>query len=89
MNAITTIDKAGRLVVPKQMRDSLHLKAGDELEVEQDGDSLVLRHRISGPNMTREKGILVFDTGGQITVEMVNKTLNQVRGEREQRILGK
>jgi AbrB family looped-hinge helix DNA binding protein len=30
-----TIDKAGRLVVPKEIRDRLGLQPGDELEVEE------------------------------------------------------
>lgn len=37
---ITTIDKAGRVVVPKAMRDRLGLAPGTELEIVEDGAGL-------------------------------------------------
>ena len=43
MRTSVTIDKAGRLVLPKTMRDALHLKPGSSLEVEQRDDEVVLR----------------------------------------------
>jgi AbrB family looped-hinge helix DNA binding protein len=88
MNATTTIDKAGRLVVPKQMRDSLHLKAGDELEIESSEEGLYLKPKVKPAVMKKKDGIWVIESGGRITNEMVNETLRQVREEREQRILG-
>lgn len=86
--ATVTIDKAGRLVLPKPMRDALHLKPGDTLEVERNNEQLTLRHRSPRAKAFMEKGVWVFDTGGQITPEMVNEVLEQTRREREVRILG-
>ena len=41
---ITTIDGAGRLVIPKLIRDRLALRGGEELEVEEwDGEIIVKR----------------------------------------------
>lgn len=88
MNATITIDKAGRLVVPKAVRDALHLKPGDELEMKQEGDSLTLRHKPVTARAKKKKGIWVFETPGPITNEMVNETLRQVRREREMRAVG-
>jgi AbrB family looped-hinge helix DNA binding protein len=34
MNTTITVDKAGRIVLPKPVRDKLQLQAGDSLEVE-------------------------------------------------------
>jgi AbrB family looped-hinge helix DNA binding protein len=43
MNVTVTIDKAGRVVIPKQIRDELALEAGDILSLESQGDTLTLR----------------------------------------------
>jgi AbrB family looped-hinge helix DNA binding protein len=37
-----TIDNAGRIVVPKALRDALNLSGGDEVEIELDGERLTL-----------------------------------------------
>jgi len=36
----TTIDKAGRLVVPKELRDRLGIAAGSRVEIREDGSGL-------------------------------------------------
>lgn len=90
MNTTVTIDKAGRIVVPKPIREALHLKPGDSLEIESDTDDFTLRPKAPAKAKARmEKGIWVFDTGGRITTEMVNDVLNQTRREREARASGK
>lgn len=38
----TTIDNAGRIVVPKELRSALNLFGGDEVEIELDGERLTL-----------------------------------------------
>lgn len=88
MNATVTIDKAGRLVLPKPMRDALRLRAGDALEIERVGDELLLRHQQVKARAHQEKGVWVFDMGSPITNEMVNEVLEQTRREREERIHG-
>jgi len=84
----TTIDKAGRVVVPKGLRDALHLKPGDPIEIECNGDQLTLRHKPAKAKASLENGVWVFETGGHITNEMVNDVLELTRYEREERILG-
>ena len=42
MSAILVLDKAGRLVLPKAIRDRMHLCAGSKLRVEMVGDKLEL-----------------------------------------------
>ena len=89
MNATTTIDKAGRIVLPKQIRDELQLGPGDAIELEASEDQVVLRPARGKGRMRREQGVWVFDSGRPITVEMVNKTIRRIRNERERRFLGK
>jgi AbrB family looped-hinge helix DNA binding protein len=38
-----TLDKAGRIILPKPLRDELRLEAGDTLEVESSGEEITLR----------------------------------------------
>ena len=84
-----TIDKAGRIVVPKQVREELHLSPGDELDLEASDDGIHLRPSRNKPRLIRENGMWVIDTGGPvITAEMVNAIIRKGREERINRILG-
>jgi AbrB family looped-hinge helix DNA binding protein len=89
MNATITIDKAGRIVLPKPVRDELQLGPGDALEVESSEDRIVLRPARGKGRMYKEKGMWVFDSGEPLSVETVNKTLRRVREERDRRNLGR
>jgi len=89
MRATVTIDKAGRLVLPKKMRDALHLQPGSSLEVEQRDDEVVLRPPQPEAELIYKGGIPVLRSRGSvITSEMVEKVLREVRDEHERRILG-
>jgi len=55
------IDKAGRVVVPKPLRDRLGLEAGDNLLVESDGDTITLRPVRPQSTMIKEFGIWVHN----------------------------
>jgi antitoxin PrlF len=39
----TTVGERGQITIPKPLRDSLGIRAGDELEVGEEGGRLVLR----------------------------------------------
>lgn len=89
MSTTVTIDKAGRIVVPKGLRDELHLKAGDELEIDASDEAIHLRPRRTKSRLVRENGMWVIDTGGPVlTTEMVRDIIAQGRRERMQRFLG-
>ena len=57
-----TIDKAGRLVIPKPLRDQLGLGPGD-VEVTPDGSGLRVE-AIAGAGLVEEGGRLVIPAGG-------------------------
>jgi AbrB family looped-hinge helix DNA binding protein len=84
MAATILIDKSGRLVLPKSIRDALHLAPGTALEIEQQGDTILLRPPRIGATMTQKNGFWIFDTGGRITPEMVNQTLSELPQEQDQ-----
>ena len=84
-----TIDKAGRVVIPKPLREELHLEAGDTLEMESAGEQITLRPvRGSGP-LTKEHGVWVFHTGQPLSASATDEMLEQIRGERDLANLGK
>ena len=56
---ITTIDKAGRVVIPSDVRKRLALKAGVKLEVIVEGFSIRLARAVPGPEIGRRGGRLV------------------------------
>jgi AbrB family looped-hinge helix DNA binding protein len=63
MNAIVEIDKAGRVVVPKRLREALHLVPGTRLSLHQEGDRLVIQPESRPRGLYMKKGTLVYDAG--------------------------
>jgi AbrB family looped-hinge helix DNA binding protein len=55
---ITTIDKAGRIVVPKALREALHLLPGSVLQIEQQEDHIVVRTPSPDVELVRKDGML-------------------------------
>ena len=82
MNTTLTVDKAGRVVLPKPVRDELQLSAGDCLELDSSGGQIVLRPVRGTAGMRQKKGIWVFRTGQPISAESVDETIHQLREER-------
>lgn len=54
-----TIDRAGRIIVPKEVRDRLRLRAGSSLELEERAEGLVLRPIGQRPSMVQKNGVWV------------------------------
>lgn len=55
----TTIDAAGRLVVPKPLREQFHLAPGSEIEIEPAGDGVIIRPADRNPALIDRAGVLV------------------------------
>jgi AbrB family looped-hinge helix DNA binding protein len=89
MNDRLTIDKAGRIVLPKPLRDELRLQAGDTLEVESSGEEITLRPARGNAQLRKKHGVWVYRSGEPLTQAIVEKTARQVREEREAQNLGK
>lgn len=78
----TTIDKAGRIVVPKAMRDELGLDGGAEVEVELVDGHLEIAPVTTPVRLVRREGRLVAVADREmppLTAELVRATLEQVR----------
>lgn len=81
---ITTIDRGGRIVVPKAMRDALGLHPGSEIQVEIDLDtrSIAIAPKPVGKRLVGPPGqrIVVADEPvPPLTVEQMREILERVR----------
>jgi AbrB family looped-hinge helix DNA binding protein len=88
MNTRLTMDKAGRVVIPKPVREELQLEPGDALELESGSSQITLRpSRGVGP-LRNEHGIWVLHTGEPLPASTTNDLLRQIREERDLANLG-
>ncbi len=54
MSATITLDKAGRLVLPKPIRERLHLRAGAKLRLEVVGEKLELTQEATAVKIVKQ-----------------------------------
>ena len=59
----TTIDKAGRLVIPRALRCRIGLAGGGAIELELDGAAIRIEP-VAGTELRDEGGLLVIPAGG-------------------------
>jgi len=88
MTTKLTIDGAGRVVIPKPLRDELDLAPGDTLELETAGESITLRPTRGTAPLTKEKGVWVFRTGYPLPLSVADDSLERIRTDRDQHNLG-
>ncbi|NNM88119.1 MAG: AbrB/MazE/SpoVT family DNA-binding domain-containing protein [Phycisphaerae bacterium] len=88
MNMQITIDKAGRIVLPKPLRQSLCLEAGDTLELTSQGENISLRPVRGVSPLQKEKGVWVYHTGRPLSQEAVRAVRDEVHQDRLQRARG-
>jgi bifunctional DNA-binding transcriptional regulator/antitoxin component of YhaV-PrlF toxin-antitoxin module len=88
MNARLIMDKAGR-IIPKALRDELHLEAGDALDMEVTGERMTRRpFRGSGP-LGKEQGVWVLRTGQPMPASSTDAKLQRIREGRHPGQVGK
>ena len=88
MRSKVTLDQAGRLVLPKAVRDELHLFPGDTLDFRVQGDAVTLRPRRGATPLQKERGVWVFRTGQPLTAAETQETLGNIRAQRHRRNTG-
>jgi AbrB family looped-hinge helix DNA binding protein len=89
VNTRLVIDKAGRVVIPKPLREELHLEPGDSLEMEIMGEQITLRPvRGTGP-LTKEHGVWVFHSDEPLPASATDDLLQRIREQRDMANLGK
>jgi len=77
----TTIDKAGRVVIPKALRMQFHLSGGTEVEIDADGDALRIRRPRAKSSFAEKEGVLVQRGEPHLEID-VAAFINQQRDAR-------
>jgi len=82
-----TIDKLGRILVPKSVRDRYHLTAGTLLDLEADTQGVQFSLRLPKNTLVEKDGILVLQGGRMIDLD-VTALINQERESRNLDTMG-
>ena len=84
-DSIVPIDQAGRVVLPKNIREELAIKPGDTLKVSIVGSSVTLTPNRENAGFVRKGKALVFSTATDVTLSQktVEAILERARSERE------
>lgn len=82
MSTTVTIDKAGRIVVPKQIRDTLHLRAGASLQIDQQGDGFLVYPPTPDTELVKKHGMWVVRHRHSLPAS----TVDLIRQDREHHI---
>ena len=76
----TTLDKFGRVVIPKKIRDHLGLKNGEILQVEALNNEILLKPIRNESHLRVKDGVLVFSGTAK------GEILEAVQAHREERL---
>lgn len=88
MSTRITLDKLGRIVIPKPVREELQLSPGDQLELEKLDEQILLRPLRGTAPLRKKHGIWVFRSGEPLSAETVERTIAAVRRDRDSQNLG-
>ena len=80
-----TIDKAGRIVLPKPVRDQLRLLPGDALLLDSSREKITLRPVRKNAPLRKKRGVWVYSAGEPLPAFVVQDTEEQIRRERADR----
>jgi AbrB family looped-hinge helix DNA binding protein len=81
------MDKAGRVILPKPVRDRLGLRAGSDLEIQETADGLVLKPAGRRPSLVK-KGSFWVHTGEIPPGYDILKAIDEDREERMRKAWG-
>jgi AbrB family looped-hinge helix DNA binding protein len=81
------MDKAGRIVIPKSVREKLHLQPGDEFEISDVNTGFTLTPVRPRARMLNRNGVWVRTTGKPSTYDPAAE-VEKSREERSEQILG-
>ena len=79
------VDKFGRIVVPKRLRDQLGIEPGKRLSIDAVGQELRLRPLAEQPDLQDEGGVLVYF--GKACGDL-EEAVEKVRAQRYRQIMG-
>ncbi|MBV9033034.1 MAG: AbrB/MazE/SpoVT family DNA-binding domain-containing protein [Acidobacteriaceae bacterium] len=89
MNTTVILDKAGRVVIPKSLRDELRLGPGDALQLESEGERVTLHPIRSSSPLQKKQGVWVFRGSKKLMAATTGKVLNEIRHQRDRDSYGR
>jgi AbrB family looped-hinge helix DNA binding protein len=82
-----TLDKAGRVVLPKLLREQMRLDPGDTLQLDSEGDRITLRPVRPKAMLKKEYGVWVYQGGEDVDVSIPD-FIDCERGKRLRELMG-
>ena len=79
MRGRVSLDRFGRIVLPKSVRDRMQLGPGDTFDLVVHGGDLTLRPRRTSTPLQKERGVWVFRTGEPLKAAETDETLRHIR----------
>jgi len=83
-----SLDGAGRVVLPKALRDSLHLRPGEPLVAEQRDEEIVIRRGDAGVHLEQIDGLWVVCGGPKLDENSIVDEIRKMREERDREVGG-
>jgi antitoxin PrlF len=73
-----TVSERGQITVPKRLRERLGIRAGDQLELTEDGGGLIARKVVPSDPVTSVYGVLGADASTEETMRKLRGTPDAV-----------
>lgn len=86
MTTKLTLDRAGRVLIPKTLRKELHLGPGDALQLDSEGEEITLRPVRPKALLKKEHGVWVYQ--GEPTHASIPDLIDQEREKRSRELMG-
>ena len=86
MTKTLTLDRAGRVLIPKSLRQELHLGPGDALQLDSQGGEIRLRPVRASALLRKERGVWVYQ--GEPTHASITDLVDGERQKRSRDLLG-
>jgi AbrB family looped-hinge helix DNA binding protein len=86
MTTKLTLDSAGRVMIPKPLREQLRLGPGDALHLESEGEQITLRPIRPKALLKKERGVWVYQ--GEPTEAPVTALIDREREKRIRELTG-
>jgi AbrB family looped-hinge helix DNA binding protein len=86
MTTKITLDRAGRVLIPKTLRQELHLGPGDALQLDSEGEQITLRPVRPQALLKKERGVWVYQ--GESTDASIPALIDREREKRSRELMG-
>ncbi len=86
MTTKLSLDKAGRVLIPKALREELRLGPGDSLQLESEVEQITLRPVRAKALITKERGVWVYQ--GESSHSSVTGVIDRQREKRLRELMG-